>query len=103
MLGKIVNRRLNGLARRVLPYVILEQLHIDRIRSVIILLRPLLERKMVHLHGIDFHGKHAAVQACSHAFSNRRLAAAGWTTQPDNKYLSRRGCTAHIYIWNTLF
>src|SRR5271155_2778326 len=96
VLGKVIDRSLNGMPRPVLSDVTFQQLHVNRIRRVVVLLRSLLQRKMVHLDGIDLHGDNVPVQTRSHPLGDRRLTAARRPAQSDDEYLSRNGSTHDV-------
>src|ERR1700722_5892301 len=52
---KVVDGSLDGLACGIIPNLLLQQLDVDGIRRVVVLLGSFLQRKMVHLNGVDFH------------------------------------------------
>src|ERR1700722_5152179 len=96
VLAKVVDRSLNGFARCVIADVPLEQMHLDGMRRIIIQFRSFFQRKMVHLNGVDLHRDSAPVETRSHASVYPRPAAAGRSTQSDDKALVLTRGAAHL-------
>jgi hypothetical protein len=85
VLGKVVDGCLDGMACGIVVDMALQQLHVDCIRRVIVLLRSFLQRKLIHLNGVDFHRDNVSVETTGHALGYCRLPAAGRTTESNDE------------------
>ena len=95
VLGKVVNGGVNGFACGVVADVALEQVHVNGVRCVIVQFRSFLQRKMVHLNGVDLQGKNLSVKTGGHALGHGRLAAAGGPCQSNDEDLPLNRSSTH--------